>query len=76
MNDQISQDRVAKQLRRLRSDDEAVRLHATLQLTSADLDAALVRAGLSQALTDDSPEVRKLAAWALARLAQSERRAA
>ena len=64
-----------KLLRRLHSPDEAIRVHAALQMIGPGVDAGLVRAGLAQALSDSDPHVRRLAAWVLARLAPASRAA-
>jgi HEAT repeat protein len=56
-------------LRRLRSEDETLRAHAILQLTEDASGLAAARPALAEALGDDVPEVRRLAAWALSRIA-------
>ncbi len=63
------EERLARLLARLRSDDESIRIHAALRLTGPGIDAAQARRALSEALHDADEPVRKLAAWALARLA-------
>lgn len=76
MSNHPAEDRVEKQLRRLRSDDEAVRIHAAMRLAGPGLEVARVRAGLTEALNDPQEPVRKLAAWVLARLGSGEQGAA
>jgi hypothetical protein len=76
MSDLPAEDRVDRHLRRLRSDDEAIRIHAAIRLTTPGLDVERVRTGLTEALNDPEAPVRKLAAWALARLALADQRAA
>ena len=61
--------RLARLMERLRSHDEAVRIHAALRLAGPGIDPVLARPELSAALRDPDEAVRKLAAWLLARLA-------
>jgi hypothetical protein len=61
------EERTIKWLRQLRGADEVVRAHAAMRLTTPGLDAEAARAGLREALQDADAEVRRLAAWVLAR---------
>lgn len=69
-------ERLSRWLRQLREPDELVRAYAAMRLTGPGLDAEAVRAGLQEALQVPDPEVRRLATWALARLAHVETPAA
>ena len=70
------EERLTRLLARLRSSDETIRIHAALRLTGPGIDAAQARLALSEALHDADEPVRKLAAWAMARLAGPTRAAA
>ncbi len=64
----LSVEKHERLLSRLRSPDEAVRVHAALRLTGPGVDAGLVRPALEQALADPDAHVRRLAGWVLGRL--------
>jgi hypothetical protein len=64
----LSAEKHERLLRRLRSPDESVRVHAAVRLTASDVDADRVRAALEQARDDPAPHVGRLAAWVLERL--------
>ncbi len=68
MSELAPEERLERLMRRLRSADDAVRIHAALRLTGEGIDAARARPALTEALNDGDPEVRRLAAWTLARL--------
>ncbi len=76
MNEMLPVEKLEKLLVRLRAPDQAVRVHAAVRLTAADVDAGAVRPGLEQALDDPDAHVRRLAGWVLARLAGADRQAA
>lgn len=78
MHDQskLADDRLQRWLRQLHSPDEDTRTRAALRLTTTEVDTHAIIPALQQALLDFDPEVRKLAAWCLARLGNSPRLAA
>jgi hypothetical protein len=53
---------------RLRSEDEAKRVHAALRLSGSRVDADRTRPAMQEALADENAHVRKLASWVLAQL--------
>ena len=64
----LSEQKHHELLARLHSTDELVRVQAAVRLTGSGVDPALVRPGLEAALTDSDADVRRAAAWVLARL--------
>jgi hypothetical protein len=64
----VNSRKLAKWLDRLRSPDEARRIHAAIRLTTPGLDVRDAVPVLEAALSDPDAEVGKLAAWVLARI--------
>jgi len=69
MSERTPEERLDRLMGRLRSHDDAIRIHAALRLTGPGIDPTRARPALTDALNDADAEVRRLAAWALARLA-------
>jgi HEAT repeat protein len=64
----LTQEQQHSLLRLLHSSDELVRAQAAMRLTGSDVDGSAVRPEVAAALADANADVRRAAAWVLARL--------